>query len=141
MKIKYTTLSLRESLFKLFEILNAASLTPDTRLTDTEINVLIEFLLLPDDKFHYQRFSTLARTKVIQNAKTHHQWELSRENVNNKIYSMVDKNYLRRDEDSVIYIAKHIQALANAVKDAHASNKPFTLSVEFSPPSETNKES
>ena len=123
---------------KLFEILNSVQPDPTKRLTETELKLLTEFLLLPKKKFEYQRFSSLARTKV-QEATKEQGWSLSRENINNKIYSILDKGYLRRDEDSVIYLANHIKALAFELLSVYDGSKPsFTLSIEFeSPPDAT----
>lgn len=134
MKIKYNHLGKREALHKLFEILNALQPSPENRLTETEYKLLTEFLLLPKKKFEYQRFSTLARTKVQEITKEQN-WQLSRENINNKIYSALDKGYLRRDEDSVIYLSKHIQALAFQLLAAFDDKKtPFSIQIEFEPP-------
>lgn len=118
MIIKYTNLSLRESLSKFFHFVNAAQLDSSKLLTETEIQVLIEFILLPE-KFKYQRFSTLAKRKVRELLKNNFNWVLSKENLNNKIYAMIDKNILSRDEDGVIHLVKHlrvpIESLINAV--------------------------
>lgn len=130
----YKTLPKREALRKLFEILNAVQLDSSKQLTDTEIRLLVEFLCLPNKKFEYQRFSSLAKTKVIQTAEEELDWVLSRENVNNKIYSMLDKGYLWRDEDSVIYLAKHIDALTKKLNHVYDSNTPFEFNIIFDNP-------
>lgn len=108
MLVKYSNLSLRESISKFFHFINAAQLDLSKILTDTEIQVLVEFIILPE-KFTYQRFSTLAKRKVREILKEEFNWILTKENLNNKIYAMIEKNILSRDEDGVIHLVKHIK--------------------------------
>ena len=99
MNIKYNSLDDRAFLKKFFLLLNTM-VSPDKELTPAEVDMLIEFLCLTDDKFKYQRFGTAAKHKVIQNAKQNN-WNLTSININNKIYSLVKKECLRRDSDGV----------------------------------------
>ena len=50
------------------EILNIINPNPNNKLTDGEIKLLTEFLLLPE-KFSYQRFSRYAKPVVVKNLK------------------------------------------------------------------------
>jgi len=101
MIINYKNLDKKDFLTKYFNILNTAQPVKSKRLTGTEIMVLIEFLLLPD-KFENKRFGTLARKKVLDYL-LEGGYTLTRGNLNNKIYSMIEKGYLRKDIDGVIY--------------------------------------
>lgn len=98
------------------------------RLMPSEIDLVTEFAILPEDKFAYQRFSSLAKSKVVESAKSRG-WKLTKLNINNKIYSLLDptKKFLRRDEDGVIYLPKHLlQALQEFRK-----NKSFEIRINF----------
>lgn len=118
MIIKFDNLSEEEFLHKYFELINALS-PEDKKMAHSEMQLLTEFLLLPEDKFKYQRFGTLAKNKVIANAALKG-WTLSRINVNNKLYSLIEKGFLRRDDDKVLYIAKYI---LNALYAFRTNNK------------------
>ena len=110
----------------------ALSSSKDRQLTETEINLLAEFLLLPE-KFKYTRFSTLGKSKVAKITKELFDWYLSRININNKIYSMVEKGFLRRDDDGVIYLITPIQKGIEQAFQAFKENKPYSISFNFNP--------
>lgn len=130
MIIKYSNLSMRESLSKFFHFINAAQLDSSKILTDTEIQVLIEFILLPE-KFRYQRFSTLAKRKVREILKNDYSWVLSKENLNNKIYAMIDKDILERDEDGVIHLVKHIRIPVEQLIEALSNKNPYQITFKY----------
>ena len=112
--------------------------SPEKNIATAEAQLLIEFLLLPEEKFKYQRFSSLAKTKVIQSAASKN-WNLTKINVKNKRYSLIDKGFLRRDTDGVIYIAKYILAALASYR----ANKTFEIKItfndkEYTPPTSGN---
>lgn len=117
MTIKYPISSEKEFLYIYLTLYNA--LIPEQqRLMPSELDMVIGFALLPEDKFQYQRFSTLAKNTVIKNYDPH----LTKININNKLYSLLDKNFLKRDDDKVIYLPKHLlQALSTYRKDPNCS--------------------
>lgn len=67
MNIKFNNISEREFLTKYLEFVNI-TLPESYRLLPTEIALMVEFSLLPDDKFQYQRFGSLAKKKIIESA-------------------------------------------------------------------------
>lgn len=67
MNIKFNNISEREFLTKYLEFVNI-TLPEQYRLLPTEIALMVEFSLLPDDKFQYQRFGSLAKKKIIESA-------------------------------------------------------------------------
>lgn len=85
------------------EILNIVNSQSHTKLTDGEIKLLVEFLLLPE-KYSYQRFSRYAKPTILKALKEVHDWELSTVNLNSKIYELVGKGYIWRDTDGVLYL-------------------------------------
>jgi hypothetical protein len=117
----------------MFDLLNSVLVAEEEELTSTEIKVLTEFLMLPREKFSYQRFSSAAKKRVIKSLNELEGWKLSPENLNNKIYSMIEKKFLRRDTDQVIYLAKHIKLLAYKILDAFEANESFFIAVELVP--------
>lgn len=106
MKVKFDKLDEETFLDKLLDVINLLS-PEDNRMSPLEKKVLTLFILLPEERFKYQRFSTLAKSKVLKLAEERN-WKLSHINLNNKIYGLVQKGFLRRDEDKVIYIPEYI---------------------------------
>lgn len=92
--------------------MNVVMSSEDNILTDTEMMVLGEFLLLPE-KYKYQRFSKAGKSKVVDNCKKYLGWETTKVNLNNKIYGLISKGYVRRDADHVLYIVKPLEQAAN----------------------------
>lgn len=96
----------------------------ETQMSEMEIKCLSYFFLLPFEKFRYQMFSTLARNKVLKMAKED-DWDLSSNNMNNKLYTLTSKGYLYRDEDNIIHLNK---ALLKAIEQI---NKHKEINIEF----------
>jgi hypothetical protein len=142
MTLNYDMLSVRESLSKFFDIVNSAQLSKEFHITPSEIKLLIEFILLPP-KFKHHRFSSAAKMKVRKICEERYDWTLSAENVNNKIYSLLTKSILFRDEDSVVYLQPYIESACQGIISASESDKNYILTFKFSPVAEdrsTNKE-
>ena len=114
---------------RILELINFTKTSMDKRMTEAEIDLLTLFLSLPD-KFSYQRFSTLAKTKVMNMAEERG-WKLSRVNINNKIYALIDKGFLRRDEDGVVYLTKSLQQAIDLATAAHSKKSNFNIDFVF----------
>jgi hypothetical protein len=119
--------------FRTYFSLLQFALAKNKQLSELEIELLILFLSLPE-RFKYHRFSTLAKNKVIETAQEEMNWKLSRINVNNKIYSMIEKGVLVRDEDGVIYLNKQVQKgidlLSRAIEGKGDMEITFQVKVE-----------
>lgn len=94
-------------------------------LTDTEALILKTFLCLPP-KFRYHRFSSIARKAVIR-ILSEQGLRLTSANLNNRLYSLIDKKYLRRDEDKVIYTADFLEKILLI----YNKNRSFNISLNF----------
>ncbi len=75
-------------------------------VSESELELLTQFLDLPD-RFKYRRFSSSGKKKVIE-AYALLNKKLSLVNLNNKLYSLIKKGILRRDEDGVIQIPDYV---------------------------------
>ena len=95
-----------------FRILNAVNPDENSQLTEAEIKLLTEFILLPE-KYSYQRFSRYAKPIVLESLKVLYDWKLTSVNLNSKIYELINKKFLWRDIDGVIYIKKWILESTN----------------------------
>lgn len=125
MKIDYPALDDRGFLQKYLSMLNLL-LPVEQHLLPSEIELIIEFALLPDDKFAYQRFGSLAKNKVIA-AVAERNWKLTKLNINNKLYGLLDKKFLKRDTDKVIYMPKHLLIAL----DKFRKDKTFEVKLTF----------
>lgn len=121
MTIKYPVKTERDFLYIYLSLYNAL-LPQEQQLTQSEIELIIGFALLPDSKFHYQRFSTLAKEHIIRDNP-----HLTKININNKLYSLLDKKFLKRDEDSVIYMPQHLLTTLSSFKQ----DPNFQINLKF----------
>ncbi len=87
---------------------------PKQRLTNSEIEHLVEFINLAP-KYRSQMFSTLSKTKVKDILKAKGKTATTG-NINIKLYSLVRKGYLKRDEDSVIVLQPSLQKLLDTFR-------------------------
>lgn len=119
------------SLIKLFGFYNYIQPNSSNVLTSTEMKLLAVFCDLPE-KYKYARFSIPAKKKVISIYKELYGETLSGVNLNNKLYCLLDKGFLYRDEDKVIYLKPFLQ---KAIEELYASKKlelTVVLNVEDS---------
>lgn len=109
MTINYPALSEFDFLVKYLEITNML-LEPAQRLTLGEMELVAAITSLPEEKYKYQRFSTGAKRRVSE------QLGITMQNINNRVHALATKNFLRRDEDKVLYLPKHILAVFEEFK-------------------------
>ena len=128
MKITLNCEDSKQCLKTYFELIQFA-LPAQKKLSELEIKLLIIFLSLPE-KFKYHRFSTIAKNKAMEIAKEEN-WILSRINVNNKIYSMIDKGVLRRDEDNVIYLNPALQKGVDKLLNRIENKEPMEVTFDI----------
>lgn len=126
MTVKYPKLSEKEFVCKYLQTINIL-LPEEQQLIPSEIELITEFALLPEDKFQYQRFGSIAKNKVIEifSAKGK---VFTKVNINNKLYSLLAKNFLTRDEDSIIYLPKHLLKALSTFRQT----KQYELNIRFS---------
>lgn len=109
-----------------FSLINFAIADPNKQLSGAEIRLLSLFMSLDNEKYKYHRFSTAGKKKVIEMAAKM-DWKISSININNKIYALIVKGFLFRDEDNVIYISKKIESGINEL----IKNKKITVAYEI----------
>lgn len=123
MNLKFKDLTERNFLEKYLLIYNL-SVSPEKRLVKSEMELVIAFALLPQ-KFEHSRFSSIAKSKVVE-ALTKDS-PPTKASINCKIYDLIEKGFLIRDEDKVIYMPKHfIQALSEFRRD-----KLFIVNIQL----------
>lgn len=116
---KFSNLSLEDFTTLLLRFISA--LQPlERQLSPVQLEVLKKTLLLPD-KYRYRLF-TYATKKYVASL-----FPMSVSNLNNRIYELIEKKYLYRDEDKVIYVNP---ALLQAV-DLFKKQKSITLTYVF----------
>ena len=119
MKINYPSLSDERFTEVLLSFLS--SLRPHKqRLSNTETIYLAEFINLAP-KYRSQMFSTLSKRKVIVSLKSKG-LTASTSNINVKLYTLIKKGYLKRDEDSVIVLLPSLTRLLDTFKQDNKLN-------------------
>lgn len=130
MIINYRNLERKDFLYRYFNILNTAQPSKSKRLSASEIKVLVEFILLPD-KFENKRFGTLAKKKVLESL-LEGGYKLTRANLNNKIYSLLEKDFLWKDTDAVIYPKEYIFKGCKGILKAVEDGEKYDITFRFS---------
>jgi hypothetical protein len=132
MRVTLKSKDLRGIMKDFFRVLNAVQPAEGKQLTQSEITVLVEFCILPA-KFEYHRFSKVAK-KVVFRELEKGGWKLSSQSLNSKLYSMIEKDFLWRDEDKVIYLKPYLKGLVKKIIASTESkgvyNILFSLEVE-----------
>lgn len=113
-----------------FDVLNTAQPDPEKLLSESEIIVLAGFLMLPD-KFNDKRYGTLARQKVCESVSNTYK-TMTRQNLQNKIYALIEKGLLYRDDDGVIYTKLYIMKGIQAGLKALRNGGDFEMTFRFS---------
>lgn len=121
MTLKYEVHSKGDFITKLLSLLSFLH----APLTDTEVLVLKTFLCLPP-KYRYHRFSSAGRKAAIK-MLAEEGIHLSSANLNNRLYALLDKKYLRRDEDKVIYTADFLEKII----DIYLQHGTFSFTLNF----------
>ena len=120
-KLQLTKLN---ALLKLLGFYNYIQPQSSNVLTPSEMELLAVFCTLPD-KYKHSMFSIQGKKKATGIYQEIFGKTLSGVNLNNKIYCLLDKGFLHRDEDKVIYIKPF---LLDSIKKMN-ENKTIQLGV------------
>ena len=127
-KLKMTKIQI---LLKLFGFYNFIQPNSNNVLTLTEMKLLAVFCDLPE-KYKYARFSLHAKKKAAQIYAELFGETLSGVNLNNKIYCLLDKGFLYRDEEKVIYLKPFLQSALDELTTSKTMELTVTLDVQDS---------
>ena len=130
MVINYPPLSEYEFLIKYLEITNLL-LDTTQQLTHGEMELVASIAILPDEKYKYQRFSMSAKKKVSEHL------QITIANINNRVHALTVKNFLRKDEDKVLYLPKHLQKALTEFQKSKGTDIIFKFNVIQNNPSTT----
>lgn len=117
-------------LYIFFELMSALNPNDKAKLTPSELRLLTGFAMLPA-KHRFHRFSSISKKKVLKILKEEYNWEITNLNINHKIYGLIDKGYLFRDEDNVVYFSKSISKMLDSLVESTKEN-PFQFEINFS---------
>lgn len=123
MTINYPPLSEYEFLIKYLQITNLL-LEESQRLTYAEMEMIAAITSLPDEKFRYQRFSLSAKRRVATFLN------ITLTNINNKIHALKQKGFIRKDEDRVLYLPKHVLKAAEEFRAGKGATISFSFELE-----------
>lgn len=128
MHISLPNLTPHEFLSSLLQLISALQSSKDKKLNANEIELLVTFLLLPT-KFSSYPFSTAGKKKVAAKLS------LSPQLLHQRIYSLLKKGYLLKDEDEVILLPKFLTSLLK--KFVSSSSLPLTITFTLDPSFDT----
>lgn len=106
MVVTYKGFSEEELIQKFFIVLNAAQKEASKRVSESEIKMLMFFLTL-SERNRWFAFSSKGKKEVIQRYLKEG-IKMSNLNLNTKIYTLIDKGYIKRHEDRSLTIADFI---------------------------------
>lgn len=126
MEVKYNLADKRAYLRVYLQVVDCMS---SLQTTDSEKEVLIDFLLLPE-QYRPFMFSALAKNKVLE-SYTERGETMSMINLNNKIYSLINKKFLVREVDDTIVMRNAILQGAIRLLKALENGKSYQIIFDF----------
>lgn len=127
-KLQLTKLN---ALLKLLGFYNYIQPQSSNVLTPSEMELLAVFCTLPD-KYKHSMFSIQGKKKATGIYQEIFGKTLSGVNLNNKIYCLLDKGFLHRDEDKVIYIKPFLLDSIKKMNENKTIQLGVTINVENS---------
>lgn len=127
-KMKMTKLN---ALLKLLGFYNYIQPNASNVLTPSEMELLAVFCTLPE-KYRHSMFSIQGKKKATGIYQEIFGKTLSGVNLNNKIYCLLDKGFLHRDEDKVIYIKPFLLSSINKMNEDNKIQLGVDIDVEDS---------
>lgn len=120
-----------QALIKLFGFYNYIQPKSNNVLTPSEMELLAVFCNLPA-KYKHSMFSIQGKRKATENYLELFGKKLSNVNLNNKVYCLLDKEFLYRDEDKVIYLKPFLRKALDDLIDTQKLELNVTIDVETS---------
>lgn len=127
--IHHKNLTLRKALYRLFKIINS-TIAPTKQLTEAEIKVYSEFLLLPQ-KFKFATFNSIARKKVAQNYNKFHDRDVQPKTISSYVIQFVEKRFITRDEDGVNQVPPKFRKLVDYLIQAISNGKSYIIQIKL----------
>jgi DNA-binding MarR family transcriptional regulator len=125
----YTNLT-KEDFYRLyFNLVNV--LQPSKKLSEKEIDLLTEFLLLEGDKFKHARFAARAKKKVTDTMLSKYDRNISNQYMVMILSNLEKKGYIEKDEDGIKYFNKKHQIVVDKIlKEKNYTDIVFKLNVQ-----------
>lgn len=127
--IHHKNLTQRKALYRLFKIINS-TIAPNKQLTEAEIQIYSEFLLLPQ-KFKFSTFTPLARKKVATNYNTNYDKSIKPKTVSSYVLKFVEKRFINKDEDGMYQVPDKFRNLVNHLLSAIANGQSYIIQIKL----------
>lgn len=127
---QYKNLTRREYLWKMFEIIDCMQLDKNSITTNKEKEMMIEFLCVPL-RYSYFRFSKHSKKYVRSIIEKKDGNVCTNQNMNNKIYSLMRKGLLYRDDEGHIRFKPYIASTVKKVHDSLSKGSFYDLKFRF----------
>jgi hypothetical protein len=131
MTVQYKNLSEEDYLYKMFEIIDCMQLNSNNTTSPSEKELMILLLTLPEKYKHFM-FSSISKREVMRKiAEKQGGKKPSSQSINNKIYSLIEKGLLWRDDDRIIYFKPYIKKAVEKLKEALAKGEHYDFVFRF----------
>lgn len=121
---EYIGVSRKEFLLRFFELYNVLQ-KEDKKLTDSEIRLLTEILLLPE-KYKYSRLSTSARRVLLEIVRKEG-WNLSYQGLTQLVRALTEKGVLVEDIDGEKMPIPQLEALIDKERTEFSLEMTFQI--------------
>lgn len=122
----YKDISRREFLLRFFDLRNVLE-PPEYRLTQKEILLLTELLLLPE-QYKHSRFGTRAKRYLLKKLEEDG-WKMSQQGLSSFLKSLEEKGMIRR-EDGERFLHRNLIALTDKNRKDFSLKFTFTIDNE-----------
>lgn len=134
MNIRYNTERLDDKakiVKRYLDIVDCMQINPKARMTASEKDMLLRFICLPS-KYEFYRFSSTTKKIVMKQYFEETGKERKFQDINNRLYSLIKKGFLRRDDDNIIYLAKFLKRGLEELLKSLNEGKEFRIQFIFS---------
>ena len=126
--VKVYEVTKEEFLNKFFDLLSVIQ-SDTNKFSKAQKQTLIEFLMLPEERYVYTRFHAAGKKAVTKILKDKYDREISEANMTQFITRMREMGVIVVDEDGVKYLSKPIK---NYLNKALKSDEPIEIKFRFS---------
>lgn len=126
--VKVYEVTKEEFLNKFFDLLSVIQ-SDANKFSKAQKQTLIEFLMLPEERYVYTRFHAAGKKAVTKILKEKYDREISEANMTQFITRMREMGVIVVDEDGVKYLSKPIK---NYLNKALKSDEPIEIKFRFS---------
>jgi hypothetical protein len=126
----YKNLTKEKYLQKMLEVIDCMQLDSSNHTSPSEKKLLIHFLTLPEKYWPFM-FSPMSKKEVSKKLEKEQGKRPSHQSINNKIYNLINKGLLWRDNDGQIYLKPYLRKAVNNLYEALDTGNHYDFVFRF----------